>query len=197
MLFSVIGWTDRKLNIKLRSFPLKGALYAENILWKRKLRTLSLETDADAGVENMKEEDIVQKSDSAASSTVSETRWIELSKLVIAIAGLCFIYNLNVRNLVEEHELGIKENLAIKKKCLLADLPYNVQSSQNDARAAYGVFGQRKMKDICNVLKNVIRPGAYSLAFCFALKFFLWYEALTLEQKKARGGTRNESGEGG
>lgn len=85
------------------------------------------------------------------------------------MALICFIYDEDFRNLVEEHKLGVEENLTEKIDFLLDDSPYNSQKHQSEANEAYDVFGLNGMNFIANFLGDITIPGAYSHVSCTIL----------------------------
>lgn len=58
-----------------------------------------------------------------------------------------------------EHELDVGKVLTEKVDFLLVNPSYNVQIEQNDSYAAYHVFGLNDMKDMAEVLGDVLKPG--------------------------------------
>lgn len=80
---------------------------------------------------------------------------------------------MELRNLMEEHELFFKEVLTGTVEFVLVDPPYNVQRNQNDAHAAYNVFGLNEMTDMTKVLGDVMKTGADEHVFCSTQQFAL------------------------
>lgn len=120
-----------------------------------------------------------------------------MDKLVVAMAPLCSIYDASFRNLLQELELGFGEDLIGKVDFVLHDSLYNSQKDRNDAHAAYYMFGLNDMKDMANVLGDVIKPGAHVHAFCSTLRFALWLNSIAVKQKEERENTEKQSSEGG
>lgn len=103
---------------------------------KNRTRKFSLEVRAAAGRQERKEKGFVAESEPAASSKLFEERKPAISKLIKCIALLCFIYNLKVRSLVEEHELVLQKNLTGKIDHVLPDSAYDVRRDRRDVHAA-------------------------------------------------------------
>lgn len=103
-----------------------------------------------------------------------------MSKLVESIAPLCFIHDVDFKNLMEDDELVVGEDLTENVDFAPADPPYNIQRNENNAHAAYDLFGLNDAKDIAKVLGDFMKPGAHGHSFCSALQFILWYKAHAL-----------------
>lgn len=82
----------------------KSTVYVSKKLKNRKTGKSSLEMGACEGVHDIKEENIADESEPAASSTLTEEWKTAMSKLVRAMAILCFIYEVDFNNLMKEHE---------------------------------------------------------------------------------------------
>lgn len=78
---------------------------------KRKTWTSPLATRADTSVQEMMEEDIVNEFECDASSTLSKEGRTTVGKLVKEMGPLCFIYNTDFKNLVQEHVVAVREDL--------------------------------------------------------------------------------------
>lgn len=74
----------------------------------------------------IKVEDIVERSEKAASSALREERSTEMSTPVNAIPSLPSIYYIESINLVEKNELGVGNDLSGKEDLVLADFRYDV-----------------------------------------------------------------------
>lgn len=82
----------------------------------------SLRTKASAGENYMKEENIVNESESATSLTRSEQGRTTMSKLVKGMAPLCSVYNVDLRSLAEKHVLGVRKDASGNVQLLLSCL---------------------------------------------------------------------------
>lgn len=120
-----------------------------------------------------------------------------MSKLFEAMASLCFIYNVDFRTLMNEHELCVGEHPSGYIDFLLANPPYNVQRDLNDAHPAYNVFNVNDMIDMAKVLEDGMKPVKHRHVFRSTLKFSSWYKALLLEQKSLRDSIKAGFGEDG
>lgn len=98
------------------------------------------------------------------------------------MAPLCFIYEVELRKVAEEHDLGVGENPTEKVAFVLIKPPYDIQWNQNDLYVVYYLFGLNDMEDVATVLKDVKRPGAHGHLFCSALHIDLCYKAFALKQ---------------
>lgn len=90
-------------------------------------------------------------------------------KLVKRIALLCPIDDVNSRNLMEELELGIAEDLSGNVHFVLADPAYNERSYGKDDHAQYALLLLNNTKDIANVMK----ARAHQHVLCSSLEFLL------------------------
>lgn len=88
----------------------------------------------------MKEVDTVDESKPAAFSILSEEGRTMMRKLVKATASSCFNYNVDLRNLIEVHELGVKKNLGGKMVLFQADSQNNVGRYRKGGHANYDLF---------------------------------------------------------
>lgn len=128
--FSVAHRAESELSVKRRRSEQKSTMYTENTLKKRNMRAFPLETGADVGLQEMKEKDILDGSELAASSTLREEGRLVITKFIKAMALLYSIFNADFRNLVEEHELMVGEDLTVEVDFVLVDPPYNIQMDQ-------------------------------------------------------------------
>lgn len=87
----------------------------------------SLETGAGGGAQEIVEEHTVHESEPAASSTPSEEERTVMSELFKPMALLCSVYDVEFKNLMNEHGLGVGEDLSRKLDFELADSTYNVR----------------------------------------------------------------------
>lgn len=85
-----------------------------------------MEIADDEGAQVTKEDDIMNESDAAALSTLNEERRTSINKLVIAMALLCSIQDLDFRNLAQEHMPDVRKDLSGKSNLNLADPRYSV-----------------------------------------------------------------------
>lgn len=108
-----------------------------------------------------------------------------MSKPVKEMDFFFSIYHMDFRNLVEENELGVREDLSGKVNIFLTDPPYNVPRDQKDDHARCDVFSSKDMKDVVKVLRDVMKSGAHGHVLCSDLRLDLWYNALYLEEGTA------------
>lgn len=71
----------------------------------------------------MKLEKPVDESDTATSSSLGKEVGTTMSKLVKELTSLCYIYNLDLKNLVKNHEIAAGENLSEKMNIFMAVSP--------------------------------------------------------------------------
>lgn len=67
------------------------------------------------------------------------------------MALLCSIYDVDSRNLVQEHELTVREDVSEKMNFVLAGSQNSVQRNRIDAHAANYVFCLNDMTDMTKV----------------------------------------------
>lgn len=77
------------------------------------------------------------------------------------MAPLSSIYGVDFKNLAKNHELAVGEDLTGKVVSELADLSYDVQKVHDEAHAAYDLFSSNDVKDIVNVLRDVMTPESH------------------------------------
>lgn len=111
----------------------------------------------------MKEQDVVNKRKPAVSSTLSEERRTEITKLDKVMAFLCSIYNVSLKHMTEYHESDVEEDLSGKVTFVLVNPPCTVRSDQENYHAKYDMLGWRHMKDRVMVLGDIMKPGAIVL----------------------------------
>lgn len=73
----------------------------------------------------------------------------------------CSIYDVDLRNLVKKHDLGVGKDLSRRVYFVLADSPYNVPSYQNNAHAACDASNLNDVMDMAKVWKRFIKLGAH------------------------------------
>lgn len=69
-----------------------------------------------------------------------------MSKMVNAMTFFCFIYDVNVKHLVMEHELSIGDGLIGKVNFLLAGVLFNLRRDRKYYHANYEMFGSNDIK---------------------------------------------------
>lgn len=106
------------------------------------------EIGARAGPRGKEEENVVDEREPVAFSTLSEAKSIAISELVKAMVVLCFIYDIDVRKLAEEHELGVIDDVNENINLVMLGTLYNIQGDQKNYRAEYDVFGSNNMNDM-------------------------------------------------
>lgn len=116
----------------------------------------------------------MNKSEFASSSTLRKKERTEIGKLVKAMAPLCYVYDVDFRNLVAEQEPAVREKLTGKLFFVLANLSCNIQRDKKDANADYNMFSLNDMKDMAKALREFMMPGAHGHKFCSAPQFALW-----------------------
>lgn len=82
-------------------------MYVEKILKNRKMGKCLYKTGGIAGVHKMKEKYTTIESEAAVSSAQSKERSTAVNRLIILTASMCFIYNVDFRNLVKYNDLGV------------------------------------------------------------------------------------------
>lgn len=92
----------------------KSTTNVQNTVLKRRTWASLLVIGANAGLQKGKQEDAVNNSELAASSTLRETDKATMSNLFGAVALFCHIFIVNFKNSVKEHELAVGENLTRK-----------------------------------------------------------------------------------
>lgn len=100
LLFSASGWTKPQLSVKRHLSVQNGMMNVENALKTGKTRRSLLGTGANTGVCEMKEDNIVNDSELAASLTLSEESKFAVSHFFKTMTPLYPIYNENFRILV-------------------------------------------------------------------------------------------------
>lgn len=130
---------------------------------------------------------IVDGSEPAESLTLSEKRRTSISKLVKAMDRLCSICKTDFRSWVEQHELGVGEEIGGEVDFILPDSSYNARSDQKHDQVEYDMFRSNDVKDMLRVLEVVMKLGAYRQVLCPALQFALCYRVLDSEKRKVSG----------
>lgn len=98
----------------------------ESKLNRRKTMTEILEAASVANIVSMREETIVIKEGPTASSTLSKDGSPAIKRLFEAVAHICGLYEVYLRNLVRQHELSAGEDISGNVDFVLVDLSYNV-----------------------------------------------------------------------
>lgn len=101
-------------------------MYVEDTEKEMKTAMYLLKTEADAGVQKMKEEVVLNESELAASSRMSKKGRTVIGKLVKAVALVCSTFGEDFSNAVVEHELGVAEDLTERGDFLLAESSKNL-----------------------------------------------------------------------
>lgn len=96
-----------------------------------------------------------------------------MSKLMKGMAFVCSIYDMNFRNMAEEHGFDSGEALRGKVSLGFADSLYNERRDRNDEYVDYGVLGLKDIKYMARVLADIMKPGAHAHMSCSALHLFL------------------------
>lgn len=156
----------------------KAIMYVETTINRSRKLKCPLETGAGLSAYQHERRTYLDEIDTAASSTSSVKEGSATSKLLKEIALLYFVYGPDLRQLVEEHKLCIKENLCGKVDCVLADLLYSVRRDQKDDHAEYYVISSSNMKTCDEVGRNPTIVLLYLL-------FDLWYNASASEKRRA------------
>lgn len=74
---------------------------------------------------------------------------------------MCSIYYGDLRILVEEYELEMRDNSSMKVDFMSSDPYYSVQRDQYDHHPDYGLFGSIIMKGLTEFLREVFKPRAH------------------------------------
>lgn len=125
-----------------------------------------------------KEKKVLTEVEPDASSTVSEEGSTGMKKLLKAIALIFGIYEVNSRNVVMKDELSAGGNINENVEFRTLDFSRNVRRNWNANSSELNVFTAENMKDMPEMLKNVMKPSACGHVFCSSLWFCLWYKAL-------------------
>lgn len=89
-----------------------GMVYMQTTQKKWKTEKVAVETGPDAVVQEVKEAEIMHDSEPGLSLTLREEKRTAMSKIVEVVDPLCSIYDADLRNLAEMHELVVGENLS-------------------------------------------------------------------------------------
>lgn len=100
-----------------------GTISTQTTLRKRKTEKIPLDTKAGAGSYKMKEKHIVDEIEPTASSILSKEVRTAISKPIKEVDPLCSIHDVDLRNLLEEHDLGFRKNLSGKAGFVLDGPP--------------------------------------------------------------------------
>lgn len=97
---------------------------------------------------------------------------------------------MHFRNLTEEHELDVKENLSREVNVFQIYPPYSVQRNREDNHMEYDMLGSNDVKDTTKILREKIKMGVHNDSSCFSSQAILWHRALASENKELRVKTR-------
>lgn len=122
-----------------------------------------------------------------------------MAMLVKEMAPLCALYDVDFRNVLEEHELVAGEKMNGKVDLVLADHPYNVRRDREERNADHYVSALEDIKDMASVLEEVMKPEGHGDWFCSVLQFAIWYRALSAKKTEEqvhseKEGKESESG---
>lgn len=131
------------------------------MLKKRKTEKSLLQAGAGAGTQDVKEEDIVNESNPTTFSTPSEETRIAMIEFVKERVGVSATYDVDFINLAEEHKLGIDEVLSGKLDFAQAYSRYDMRRDQKLVHAKYDVYASNGTKNVANVLRYIMKPGAH------------------------------------
>lgn len=87
------------------------------------------------------------------------------------------------------------ENLSGNWNLVPADHPYNVRRGQTDDHSDYDVTELNDMKDMAQVLGDIIKPGEHSHVLCSTPQFALSGKNCLSEKNKMRESIRKDPGE--
>lgn len=104
------------------------------------------------------------------------------------------IYDAYLRNMAEEHEIGTGEDVSGKVCIALAESLHKVWKDQNDDHVNYDAFESNDMKDMVNILEDVVKPEAHVRMCCSALQFSFWWSFLALQKTEVQATFRKYSG---
>lgn len=99
----------------------KRTIYVQATLENEKKRKSTRKAGAGAGALDKKEKHILDGSRPAASTILSEAGRTARSKFFKATGSLCFTHEVGIRNLADEHKLGVGEDLSKNVHFSLAD----------------------------------------------------------------------------
>lgn len=112
----------------------------QTALKKRKTGMSPLKTGAMADAHDMKEGNIVNEINPAASSILRKRRRTAMGVRFSKMAPLRSLHEVSFRNLVEEHENGVGEELSRKANFVMLDPFRSVRRNRKDYLAEYDVF---------------------------------------------------------
>lgn len=92
-----------------------------------------------------------------------------MKKLLEAMAPTCCIYDVDFRNLVEEHELGASKVINRKVDFFIVDFLYNVQRNRNADTLEYDLFTLENMRNMATMREDVTMPGVHGHVLCSSL----------------------------
>lgn len=81
------------------------------------------------------------------------------------MAFFCFTYDMEYRNLVQEYELNVGEDLSRKAEFILTSRPRYVRNDRRDDHEKCEVLGSHDMKNIAVILVDNMNPGAHGHVF--------------------------------
>lgn len=96
-----------------------------------------------------------------------------MSKLLKAVAFMCFIYDVHFKLLAEKHECTVKEDLNGKVAFVPAGPHNNRQRGQNDDDLKYDMLGSNITKEMVKGLPYVMKRGVNGHIFCSGRHFAL------------------------
>lgn len=115
-------------------------MYLQRTLKMKITARYSPETEAGASSYDAKEEDVVNETLPAASSTLSKQRRTAKNEAVAERAPICSIYDVKFRNVVAELQLGLEADFRWKGISDLADPLHNVRQNRKNDNGKYNLF---------------------------------------------------------
>lgn len=95
LLFCLAGFAESKLGMKRSRSEKNGMMFLRKRPKKKKAGKLFVETGADVCTQETKEKDIMDESQPAASSNVSEKQRTAMTRLIKVTAFFCSIYDVD------------------------------------------------------------------------------------------------------
>lgn len=92
-----------------------------------------------------------------------------MGKLCNKMATICCTYNDNLENVVGKNGQGALEDNHRMMEFALVDPLYDVRRSRNEESANYDLFSSEDIKDMINMLEDVISLETYSHLFYWSL----------------------------
>lgn len=103
---------------------------------------------------------------------------------------VCFIYNMDFQNLVEEHKVEFGDSLLGAADLVLMDHPYNIWRVPEDQHSNHDRFSIASMKLMVSLCRKVMKPRSHDHMFSTALQLASWGKFLINEVEEQYDGSR-------